>query len=45
MFVIVEDKTKCILLYTKHRRNKVSSLDIKYGETQIKQYHTVTYLN
>ena len=39
-----EDKTKCILFGTKHRLNKVSSLDIKYGEIHIKQYHTVTYL-
>ena len=39
-----EDKTKCILFGTKHRLNKVSSLDIKYGEIYIKQYHTVTYL-
>ena len=27
-----------------YRLNKVSSLDIKYGETHIKQYHTVKYL-
>ena len=39
-----EDKKKCILFGTKHRHNKVSSLDIKYGEIHIKQYHTVTYL-
>ena len=39
-----EDKTKSILFGTKHRLNKVSSLDIKYGEIHIKQYHTVTYL-
>ena len=39
-----EDKTKCILFGTKDRLNKVSSLDIKYGEKHIKQYHTVTYL-
>ena len=39
-----EDKTKCILFGTKHRLNEVSSLDIKYGEIHIKQYHTVTYL-
>ena len=41
-----EDKTKCILFGTKYRlvKNKVSSLDIKYGEIHIKQYHTVTYL-
>ena len=39
-----EDKTKYILFGTKHRLNKVSSLEIKYGEIYIKQYHTVTYL-
>ena len=39
-----EDKTKCILFGTKYRLNKVSSLDIEYGEIQIKQYQTVTYL-
>ena len=39
-----EDKTKCILFGTKHRLYKVSSLEIKYGEIHIKQYHTVTYL-
>ena len=38
-----EDKTKCILSSTKNRLNKVSSLEIKYGEIHIKQYHTVTY--
>ena len=36
-----EDKTKCILFGTKHN-NKVNSLEIKYGEIHIKQYHTVT---
>ena len=39
-----ENKTKCILFETKHRLNKVNSLEIKYGEIHIKQYHTVTYL-
>ena len=39
-----EDKTKYILFGTKHRLNKVSSLEIKYGEIYIKQCHTVTYL-
>ena len=39
-----EEKTKCMLFGTKHRLNKVSSLDIKYCEIPIKQYHTVTYL-
>ena len=40
-----EDKTKCILFGTKHGLNKVNSLEIKYGEIHIKQYHTVTYLS
>ena len=39
-----EDKIKCILFGTKHRLNKVSSLEIKYGEIHIKPYHAVTYL-
>ena len=39
-----EDKTKSILFGTTHRFNKVSSLEIKYSEIHIKQYHTVTYL-
>ena len=30
-----EDKTKCILFGTKYRLNKVSNLDIKYGEIHI----------
>ena len=40
-----ENKTKCILFGTKYRLNKVSSLDIKYGEILIKQHHTVTHLS
>ena len=40
-----EDKTKCILFGTKHRLDKVSSLDTKYGEIHIiKQHHTKKYL-
>ena len=39
-----EDKTKCILFGTKHKLNKVSSLEIKYGEIHIKHYYSVTYL-
>ena len=35
---------KCILIGTRHRVNKVNSLEIKYGEIQIKHYHTVIYL-
>ena len=38
------EKTKCIIFDTKHRLNKVSSLEIKYGVTHIKQHHTMTYL-
>ena len=40
-----EDKTKCILFGTKHRLNKVNSLEIKYGEiyasSNIMQRHTL----
>ena len=45
------DKTKCILFGTKYRLKsvvlilKVSSLNIKFSEIHIKQYHTVTYLD
>ena len=39
-----ENKTKCILFGTKHRPNKVSSLDVRYGKIHIKHYPTVTYL-
>ena len=39
-----ENKTKCMLFGTKGRLNKVSSLDITYGEIHMKQYHTVPYL-
>ena len=39
-----EYKAKCILFDTQHRLNKVNSLESKYGEIHIKQYHTVTYL-
>ena len=39
-----EDKTKCILFVTKHRFNKVNSLEIKYREIHFKQHYTVTYL-
>ena len=38
-----KDKIKCMLFGTRHRLDKVSSLNIKYGEIHIKQYHTVTY--
>ena len=36
--------TKCLLFGTKNSLNKVNSLEIKYGEIQLKHYHTVTYL-
>ena len=32
-----------MLFGAKHRLNKVSNLEIKYGEIHIKQYHTLTY--
>ena len=41
----VDNKLRLPKLFgTKHRLNKVNSLEIKYGEIHIKQYHTVTYL-
>ena len=40
----VEGKTKCILFGKKHRLNKVSILEIKYGEMRIEQHQTATYL-
>ena len=40
-----EDKTKCVLFGTKQKLNKTGSLNIKHGTIQIKQYHTVTYLD
>ena len=36
--------TKCMLFGTKHRLNKVGSLDIKYSDIHIKQYNTITSL-
>ena len=39
-----QDKTKCMLFVTKHRFNKVNSLEIKYRGIHFKQYYTVTYL-
>ena len=39
-----EDKTKYFLLNTKDRLNKVSNLDTRYDEIQLKQYHTVSFL-
>ena len=36
--------TKQSVFGTKRTLNKVTSLEIKYGEIHIRQYHTVTYL-
>ena len=33
-----EDKTKSILFSTKNRKRKIGTLDIQYGDVQIKQY-------
>ena len=41
---MLEKTKKCVLFSTKSRLDKVSSLGVKYGEIQIKQYCTVTYL-
>ena len=38
--VLVTVEKKLLSIYL----NKVTSLDIKYGEIHIKQYHTVIYL-
>ena len=38
-----DDKTKSMLFGTKHKLNKIGSLDIKCGTINFKQYHTVTY--
>ena len=38
------DKTKAILLSTKNRKRKIGTLEIQYGDVQIKQYSKVTYL-
>ena len=40
-----EAKTKCILFGTKLKLNKTGGLNIIHGAIQIKQYHTVTYLD
>ena len=39
-----EDKTKFILFFTKNRKRKIGTLDIQYGDINIKQYSKVTYL-
>ena len=38
-----EDKTKSVL-FSKNRKRKIGTLDIQYGDVQIKQYSKVTYL-
>ena len=39
-----KDKIKSILFSTKNRKRKIGTLDIQYGDVQIKQYSKVTYL-
>ena len=39
-----EDKTKSILFSTKNKKKKIGTLEIKYGNINIKQYSNVTYL-
>ena len=39
-----EDKTKSILFSTKNKKKKIGTLEIKYGNNNIKQYSKVTYL-
>ena len=39
-----EDKTKSILFSTKNKKRKIGTLEIKYGNINIKQYSKVTYL-
>ena len=39
-----EDKTKSILFSTKNKKKKIGTLEIKYGNINIKQYSKVTYL-
>ena len=41
---MLEKTKKSVYYLAQNRLNKVSSLEIKYGELHIKQYHTVTYL-
>ena len=40
---ILEKTKQNVYHLARNRLQKVSSLDIKYGEIHIKQYHTVTY--
>ena len=39
-----DDKTKSILFSTKNKKKKIGTLEIKYGNINIKQYSKVTYL-
>ena len=39
-----EDETKSILFFTKNKKKKIGTLEIKYGNINIKQYSKVTYL-
>ena len=41
---MLEKTKKSVYYLAQNRLNKVSSLEIKYAELHIKQYHTVTYL-
>ena len=39
-----EDKIKYVLFSTKNKKKKIGTLEIKYGNINIKQYSKVTYL-
>ena len=39
-----DDKTKSILFSTKNKKKRIGTLEIKYGNINIKQYSKVTYL-
>ena len=39
-----KDKTKSILFSTKNKKKRIGTLEIKYGNINIKQYSKVTYL-
>ena len=38
-----EDKTKSILFSNRHRKRKIGTLEIQYGDVKIKQYSEVTF--
>ena len=40
-----KDKAKSILFSTKNKKKKIGTLEIKYGNINIKQYSKVTYEN